>query len=127
MAPVSSAVNTSPKAIGVALSALSEPQRSNEHHFGRGLECRFTRRVLAEHAEKTGAAVQELMNELESLKKEGPNAEELALAKESLRLALPGRFESTVEVGNAVADRERQFPVIRAFGTAGTRLSAKGA
>jgi predicted Zn-dependent peptidase len=58
----------------------------------------------AVHAEKTGAAIQELMNELESLKRDGPTDDELALAKESLRLALPGRFESSSEVGDAVAD-----------------------
>ncbi|MCW5817979.1 MAG: insulinase family protein [Labilithrix sp.] len=58
----------------------------------------------AVHAEKTGPAIQEVLNELDALKKDGPTAEELALAKESLRLAMPGRFESTNEVANAVAD-----------------------
>jgi len=58
----------------------------------------------AVHAEKTGPAIQEVWNELEGLKQTGPTEEELALAKESLRLAMPGRFESTSEVGNAVAD-----------------------
>lgn len=56
------------------------------------------------HAEKTGAAIRELKSELDAMKNDGPTGGELALAKESLRLALPGRFESTAEVGNAVAD-----------------------
>lgn len=83
-----------------------------KNHFTYGARSHFAMRHGAGafavgasvHAEKTGAAIQELMNELDSLKKDGPRDDELALAKESLRLALPGRFESTAEVGNAVAD-----------------------
>lgn len=83
-----------------------------KNHFTYGARSHFAMRHGAGpfavgasvHAAQTGAAVQELMNELESLKRDGPRDDELALAKESLRLALPGRFESTTEVGNAVAD-----------------------
>ena len=55
-------------------------------------------------ADKTGAAVKEVMNELEGLRRDGPTPEELALAKESIRLAMPGRFESVSDVAGAVSD-----------------------
>jgi zinc protease len=55
-------------------------------------------------ADKTGPAIKEVLSELDGLKKEGPTDEELAMAKESLRLAMPARFETTGEVANAVAD-----------------------
>jgi zinc protease len=55
-------------------------------------------------AEHTGAAVKEVFTEIEGLRKDGPTPEELALAKESIRLAMPGRFETPSDVTNAVAD-----------------------
>lgn len=56
------------------------------------------------HADKTGAAIKEVLSEIEGLRKEGPTNDELALAKESIRLAMPGRFETPSDVTNAVAD-----------------------
>lgn len=56
------------------------------------------------HADKTGAAIKEVFTEIEGLRKDGPTADELALAKESIRLAMPGRFETPSDVTNAVAD-----------------------
>lgn len=58
----------------------------------------------AVHADKTGAAIKEVLSELEALRKDGPTADELALAKESIRLAMPGRFESVSDVAAALAD-----------------------
>ena len=55
-------------------------------------------------AEKTGPAIKEVLSELEALRRDGPTEEELALAKESLRLAMPGRFEGVADVAAAVAD-----------------------
>lgn len=55
-------------------------------------------------ADKTGAAVKEVLNELEGLRRDGPTEEELALAKESIRLGMPGRFEGVSEVTSAVAN-----------------------
>lgn len=56
------------------------------------------------HAEKTGAAIKEVFAEIDGLRKDGPTPDELALAKESIRLAMPGRFETPSDVTNAVAD-----------------------
>lgn len=53
--------------------------------------------------DKTGPAIKEVLNELDAIRK-GPTEDELALAKENIRLAMPGRFESTSDVTSAVAD-----------------------
>jgi len=58
----------------------------------------------AVHAEKTGAAIKEVFSELEALRRDGPTDEELALAKESIRMAMPGRFESVSDVVGALSD-----------------------
>jgi predicted Zn-dependent peptidase len=55
-------------------------------------------------ADKTGPAIKEVLNELEGLRRDGPTAEELALAKESIRLAMPGRFETVADVSGAISD-----------------------
>ncbi|MBS2011310.1 MAG: insulinase family protein [Deltaproteobacteria bacterium] len=55
-------------------------------------------------ADKTVPALKEIFTELEGLKKDGPTAEEMALAKESIRLAMPGRFETVSEVASAISD-----------------------
>lgn len=55
-------------------------------------------------ADKTGPAIKEIFNELDGLKKDGPTDEELSLAKESLRLAMPARFETVQEVSAAVSE-----------------------
>lgn len=55
-------------------------------------------------ADKTGASIKEIMSELDALRRDGPTPEELALAKESLRLAMPGRFETVSDVSGALAD-----------------------
>ena len=56
------------------------------------------------HAEKTVPAIKEVFVEIEGLRRDGPTNEELALAKESIRLAMPGRFETAGDVANAVSD-----------------------
>ena len=56
------------------------------------------------HAEKTVPAIREVFVELEGLRTGGPTDEELALAKESIRMAMPGRFETAGDVASAVAD-----------------------
>ncbi|MBX3192035.1 MAG: insulinase family protein [Labilithrix sp.] len=55
-------------------------------------------------ADKTIPALKEVFTELEGLRRDGPTEAELALAKESIRLAMPGRFETVGEVASAVAD-----------------------
>jgi zinc protease len=55
-------------------------------------------------ADKTGAAIKEILSELEGLRKDGPTEEELALAKESIRLAMPGRFETSSDLASAIAE-----------------------
>lgn len=55
-------------------------------------------------ADKTVPAIKEIFAELAALRRDGPTEDELALAKESLRLAMPGRFETVSEVTSAVAD-----------------------
>jgi len=60
--------------------------------------------AAAVFADKTGPAIKEALNELEGLRRDGPTEEELALAKESIRLAMPGRFESVSDVAAAVSD-----------------------
>ena len=55
-------------------------------------------------ADKTGPAIKEVLSELDGLKKDGPTEEEMSMAKESLRFAMPARFETTSEVASAVAE-----------------------
>ncbi len=55
-------------------------------------------------ADKTVPAIKEVFAELEGLVRTGPTEEELALAKESLRLAMPARFETTGDVASAIAE-----------------------
>lgn len=60
--------------------------------------------AAAVFADKTGPAIKEVLTELEGLRRDGPTEDELALAKESIRLAMPGRFEGVSEVAGAVSD-----------------------
>ena len=60
--------------------------------------------AAAVFADKTGPAIKEALNELDGLRRDGPTQDELALAKESIRLAMPGRFESVSDVAAAVSD-----------------------
>ena len=60
--------------------------------------------AAAVFADKTGPAVKEVLTELEGLRRDGPTEDELALAKESIRLAMPGRFEGVSDVAGAVSD-----------------------
>jgi predicted Zn-dependent peptidase len=55
-------------------------------------------------AAKTVPAIKEVFNELEGLRRDGPTDEELALAKESIRLATPARFETAGDVAAALAE-----------------------
>lgn len=55
-------------------------------------------------ADKTGAAIKEVLSELEGLRRDGPTEDELTLAKESIRLAMPGRFEAVSDIAGAMAD-----------------------
>ncbi len=56
------------------------------------------------HAEKTLPAIKEIFVELEGLRSGGPTEEELSLAKESIRMAMPGRFETAGDVAAAISD-----------------------
>lgn len=55
-------------------------------------------------ADKTGPAIKEVLEELEGLRRDGPTEDELAHAKESIRLAMPARFETVSDVTAAVSD-----------------------
>ncbi|MET0387334.1 MAG: pitrilysin family protein [Polyangiales bacterium] len=55
-------------------------------------------------ADKTVPAIREVFTELEALRREGPSPAELALAKESMRLAMPARFQTVSDVATAVAE-----------------------
>jgi predicted Zn-dependent peptidase len=55
-------------------------------------------------ADKTRESVKELLSELERIRAEDVTPEELSDAKENLRLAMPGRFESVSDVTGALAD-----------------------
>ncbi|MDB4941191.1 MAG: Zinc protease [Labilithrix sp.] len=56
------------------------------------------------HAEKTLPSIKEVILEMEGMRTGGPTDDELALAKESIRMAMPGRFETVDAVAAAVAD-----------------------
>lgn len=60
--------------------------------------------AAAVFADKTGPAIAETLKELDGLRRDGPTEGELALAKESIRLAMPGRFEGVSDVADAVSD-----------------------
>lgn len=55
-------------------------------------------------ADKTIPAIEEVLKELEGLRQGGPTEDELALAKESWLLAMPGRFETAADVATAFGD-----------------------
>lgn len=55
-------------------------------------------------ADKTGPAIQEIMSEIEKMRADGPSDDELSLAKESILLGMPGRFEGAGDVTWALAD-----------------------
>jgi len=55
-------------------------------------------------ADKTVPAIQEMFAELDGMRRDGPTDEELALAKESILLGMPGRFEAVTDVAAALAD-----------------------
>lgn len=55
-------------------------------------------------ADKTAAAIDEIFTEVDAMRTTQLTAEELELAKESIRLGLPGRFESVSAITAAVSD-----------------------
>lgn len=55
-------------------------------------------------AEETIPSVKEVIAELDGLRRDGPTADEMALAKENILLAMPGRFEGVAEVAAALGD-----------------------
>ncbi|MCL2776930.1 MAG: insulinase family protein [Polyangiaceae bacterium] len=55
-------------------------------------------------ADKTVPAIREMFVELDGMCQGGATDEELALAKESLVLGMPGRFETVADVAGAMAD-----------------------
>jgi predicted Zn-dependent peptidase len=55
-------------------------------------------------AEKTVDAIKEVLKEIDRIRAEAVTADELADAKEYLRLGMPGRFETVSAIGGAVGD-----------------------
>lgn len=55
-------------------------------------------------ADKTIPAIKEVIAELDGIRQGGPTEDELALAKESILLAMPGRFETVADVASALSD-----------------------
>jgi zinc protease len=83
-----------------------------KHAYTYGARSRFSMRrgagpfsvggaMVAEH---TGDALREILSEVDKMASAEPSAEELALAKNSLRLSLPGRFETASDVASALAE-----------------------
>ncbi len=55
-------------------------------------------------ADKTVPAIKEMIAEVDGLRTGGPTDDELALAKENILLAMPGRFESVDSITNAMSE-----------------------
>ena len=55
-------------------------------------------------ADKTVPAIKETIGEVDGLRTGGPSDDEMALAKESLLLAMPGRFETVDAITNAMSE-----------------------
>ena len=55
-------------------------------------------------ADKTADAIKEILKEIDRIRTEAVSSDELADAKEYLRLGLPGRFETVSAVGSAIGD-----------------------
>ncbi|AKV04528.1 Zinc protease [Labilithrix luteola] len=55
-------------------------------------------------AEKTIPSIKEIFNELDGLRQDGPTERELELAKESILLSMPSRFESVSDVASAISE-----------------------
>lgn len=55
-------------------------------------------------AEKTVPSIKEIFTELEGLRRDGPTEDELGLAKESILLGMPSRFESVSDVASAISE-----------------------
>lgn len=98
--------------LGGMFSSRVNMNLREKHAYTYGARSHFTMRHgagpfsvgAAVHAEKTGPAIKEVLAELEALRRDGPTEEELALAKESIRLAMPARFEGVSEVVAALSD-----------------------
>jgi zinc protease len=83
-----------------------------KHAYTYGARSRFSMRrgagpfsvggaMVADH---TGDALREMLSEASQMASAEPTTEELALAKNSLRLSLPGRFETASDVASALAE-----------------------
>jgi zinc protease len=83
-----------------------------EHAYTYGARSRFAMRHGpgpftaggAIFADKTSDAVRELLKEMTRIRDDEVSKEELADAKENLRLQMPGRFETVTDVTSALAD-----------------------
>ncbi len=83
-----------------------------KHAFTYGARSHFAMRHgagpfsvgAAVFADKTVPAIKEILTELSALGQGGPTEDELSLAKESMILALPGRFETVADVTQAMAE-----------------------
>lgn len=98
--------------LGGMFSSRVNMNLREKHGYTYGARSHFTMRHgagpfsvgAAVHADKTVPAIKEVLSELEALRRDGPTEDELALAKESWLLAMPGRFETTSDVANAFAE-----------------------
>lgn len=120
---------------GGAFASRINMNLREKHAYTYGARSRFSMRrgagpftvggaIVAEH---TGEAITEIMNELDSMVKTDVTADELALAKENIRLGMPGRFETVADVTSAVTDIPAYGLPLDEFTTRSARIDAVGA
>jgi zinc protease len=120
---------------GGAFASRVNMNLREKHAYTYGARSRFAMRrgagpftvggaIVAEH---TGEAISEIMNELDAMVKTDVSADELALAKENIRLGMPGRFETVADVTSAVTDIPAYGLPLDEFSTRSARIDAVGA
>ncbi|MEO6575283.1 MAG: pitrilysin family protein, partial [Polyangiaceae bacterium] len=110
--PDRDALNVANAILGGMFSSRINMNLREAHAYTYGAYSRFSYRHGAGPftaggavvADKTAPAIHELFIELASSRDNEATADELANAKENLKLALPGRFETVTDVTNALSD-----------------------
>ncbi len=98
--------------LGGSFSSRVNMNLREKHAYTYGARSRFAMRQRSGlftiggnfFADKTGAAIQEILTEFDKIQEEPVTEEELRDARESILLALPGRMESVMELGSMAAD-----------------------
>ncbi len=98
--------------LGGSFSSRVNMNLREKHAYTYGARSRFSMRHQSGVftvggnmvADKTGAAVAELLTEFDKIQAESVTESELNDARESILMALPGRMESVMELGSMAAD-----------------------